>query len=496
MARRNRKMPRDQEELSDNPTTRAQQTTARVEAAVGRAVPDQDLTVLGLSNVNRAFDLDDPTNGPACVFRRTYPFMCFIYGFTAAGSISDQDDDSATNTALSASAALYPVTRYAQYVESDVWPVLANLFASGTGQRYNISFSEFVRYNAMLYKAHSLMQTVMTINHLAYHFDWSSVTPFSPVVPKYIYDMATTLDATDVGLASRWLPLIRRFDTKVMFPRIIDDIKRMYTPMYSVDLHGRLLIPVYDFPIATDADTIQTAVVDLLDYLDVELKAASALFASFLPFPASIAQPFTLPAGGSIDIDRESGWLNSGLRPYEIFGDTGDPTEVLANYFSVTGTTAPDPALVNLTYFTRHTQATWAELRLSAVYEMFSNTVDDTYALISPHLYGPAYIVDDAQDYFEYEGQYIDYTSTGWRYMNYISCRYTLGGIAHGVQQPGTLGAEIGHDPYRRMIRQQVQYDWNLEVLKQISYQMSGASIRELRFAIQEAVVRGVNSPF
>jgi hypothetical protein len=466
------------------------------EAAINRSVPDHDLTVLGLSNVNRAFVIADPTNGPAAIFRRVYPFIGMTYGWSSTG-ITDQDPGAATDTALAADAVLYPITWYAKYVESDLWPVLENLFSSGTGQRYSVTLAEFVRYNAMIYRAHSTLMTVMQVNHLAFHFDWKQVTPFTSNVPNYMYDMATSLDATDVGLASRWLPLIRRFETKIMFPRIIDDVKRMYSPMMSIDLNGRLLVPVYDMPLnGQDADSIEATVTDLLNYIEVELARASALFQSFLPFPSGPSRPFDLNPTPSIDIDRESGWSNSGIRNFPAFGDTGDPVPLLANQFEIAGTATPNPDYTNLLYFTRHTQATWAELRLATVWELIVNTVDNDFRLMSPHQYAEAYIVDDEGTIFEYNGQYIDYTSNGWRYAQYIGSRYTFGGIPQGMQIPGFVGAEIGHDPYRRMVRQQVQYDWNLEVLKLISQQMAGASIRELRLAIQQAVVAGVSSPY
>ena len=312
-------------EGAGNPTTLAQETTAMAEIAAGSELPDHELTVLGFGNINRYFDLQDATNGPNFILRRATPYANFILGYSD-GVISDQDTGAAINTGSSATAALNPILHMPTYFEADVWPILSNLFSSGTGQRYNVSISEFVRYQAMLLHAYTLMLDIIRINHLAYHFDWTKVYPFSDTVPVSLYDVATKLDATDVGIANLWLPLIKRFDNKIAFPRMIQEIKRMSDPLLSIDLNGRLKMVGqtnwYDpnIDISSYYDTIKAE----LDYIDVNLANASALITSFLPFPMSAAAPWSLSATPRVDLDLDSGWWNSGTTVYSSFGDTGD----------------------------------------------------------------------------------------------------------------------------------------------------------------------------
>jgi hypothetical protein len=179
------------------------------------------------------------------VTRRLIPYAAFINGFSATDSTgSAQDVGAATDTTVTdPTTALYPVTTMANKFDEDVWPILSNLFSSGTGTRSTVTINEFVRYQAMLIDAYTRMFVPIMINHLTFHFDWSKVAPFTGSVPKWLYDVASNIDATDVGLAETYLPLLKRFENKIAFPHMIAEAKRMMTPMMSVDLHGRIQLP-------------------------------------------------------------------------------------------------------------------------------------------------------------------------------------------------------------------------------------------------------------
>jgi hypothetical protein len=468
-------------------TLRAQIGATLAESAAGRVIPDHELNVLGFGNVTRFFDLDEPSNGPSVVFRKVFPYAAFWQGFSAVDSTgAAQDGDAAYDTSVAdPTTALYPVTRMAWDFQTDVWPVLANLFSSGTGQRSTVSINEFIRYQSMLMLAYTYALTPVIVNHLTYHFDWSKVAPFTATVPRFMYDLASNLDASDVGLAETYLPLLRRFDNKIAFPHMINEIKRMLTPMLSIDLNGRIHVPMLFDPSTITSATVVAQVTALLDYIDVTLSSAGPVFASFLPFPISDMDPWSYPSEPVIDVDRDSGWFNSNVEGYSTFGDTTDPT---INKVLVCDEAETDTAL----FYTRHTQPIWSEIKMATIFRLTDDATDDEFQLITPHQYSSAILLDDSFDSFAYDGSQILAASVGFRYIEHINCRFASTDVDYGTQKPGLMGAELGYLPLVRIMRLETAYVWSLDVLKVITAQMAGSSIRELRYAIKSAVYSGV----
>ena len=476
-----------------NATGRAQETTIQSGSLAGYPTPDHELTVLGVANVNRRFDLDEYTNGPSVVFRTTYPFKAMWQGFTS-GEISDQDVQAATAIGSTADDPLYPITPFAYAMLDDVWPIVSNLLATGTGNRATVSSSAWVRYNSMLFSAYLFLAGVNTINRLTYHFDWTKVTPFSDSVPSYLYALADKFKATDVGMAETWLPLMKRFETKIGFPRMVEEFKRMQTPMYSVDFNGRLLVPLtFDVnSVNIDADYLQSEVTAWLDYIDGPLAQTGAVLTSFLPFPMSAFNPWDLPIEPVVDLDRETGWWNSGVRAYDNFGDTGDPDNLNTLLFF----NKLDGNHTNVYWHTRHTQPTWAEVRLASMYVVNEALIDNTFALSSLHAYDNVILLDDSGDSFRFDGSTVDASSLGYQYREFANTRFPDGQVIHGVQRPGMLGSEFGMNPYLRMMRLETGYQFSLQTLKVITQQMTGSSLRELRASIYAAVVKQDKSGF
>jgi hypothetical protein len=377
----------------------------------------------------------------------------------------------------------------AKYFESDVYPVLDALFASGTGKRYEaIDVNQVVRYISMWAKAYQFLLVPLVINKLVYHTDWTKIAPFSPNVPVYLYQIAKNLDATDVGLAELYLPLMRRMEDLVAFPRVAAEIKRMMSPMMSVDLHGRLMIPVVSDPTTIDSALVTTAVANCLDYITTHLGDCANLMSTFLPFPFREQSPWILPDGPIIDVERDSGWFNSGVASTAPFEDTGDPTiktEMLCD-------AAAD---MNALFYTRHCQPTWSEVKLSSIFYLTNDATDDEFNLITSHAYNNIIIPDDAFDTVVYDGTPQSTSGLSFRYQDYTNCRYAVGTTDYGIQKPGTFGAKLGYDQLRRMMRVETSWIFNLEVLKQVTASMAGASIRELRYTIRGAVYDGIKSP-
>jgi hypothetical protein len=470
---------------SKTPSEGAQQSATLAEAVAGRAMPDHELTVLGFGNVTRYFDLDEPSNGPAVVFRGVAPYASFFKGYSAVDSTgASQDIGAATDTSVvDPTDALYPVTRMAWDFQTDVWPILSNLFSSGTGSRATVSINEFIRYQAMLMKAYAYILTPVIINHLTYHYDWSKVAPFTSVVPKFMYDLASNLDATDVGLAETYLPLLKRFDNKIAFPNIMTEMKRVLTPMLSVDLNGRLQVPLIFDPSTVDSATVVSTVTALLDYIDVTLESAGAVFTSFLPFPVAEMNPWGFPQEPVIDVDRDSGLYNSNVQDFYVFGDTGDPT--------LNKVMMCDEATTNsVIMYTRHTQPIWSEVKMASIFRLTDDATDDEFQLITPHLYYHVWLLDDSFDSFAYDGSAIGTASVGFRYLDYANCRFASTDVDYGTMKPGLMGAEISQYPLNRLMRIETAYCWSLDVLKLVTQNMAGASIRELRYTIKAMVVQ------
>jgi hypothetical protein len=470
-----------------SPTIKAQIGASLAEEAIGRKIPDHELSVLGFGNVTRYFDLDEPLNGPSVVFRRMLPYAAFCRGYSNVDSTgASQDETAAVSTATSdPTTALYPVTRMAWDFQTDVWPVLSNLFSSGTGTRSTVSINEFIRYQAMLLTAYSEALTPVIINHLVYHFDWTQIAPFSGVVPKFLYDLADNLDATDVGLAETWLPILKRFDTKIAFPHMIAEVKRMLTPMLSIDLHGRLMIPLNFDPSTITTAGLAPLIIELLDYIDVNISSASAVFTSFLPFPMSEMDPWGFTPAPAIDVDRDSGWFNSGVDLTATFGDTGDPT---IDQHMVCDEAAGDTCIL----YSRHMQPIWSEVKMSSIFRLTDDVTDDEFQLITPHKYYSAILIDDSFDSFAYDGTQILAASIGFRYLEFINCRFASTDVDYGTHKPGMTGTELAYNPLVRLMRIETGYVWSLTVLKAITTQMAGSSIRELRYALKQAVYEGV----
>jgi hypothetical protein len=471
-----------------SPTDRAQVSATLSEAIAKRKIPDHELNVLGYGNVVRRFDLDEETNGPSLMFRIVAPYAAFCFGFTE-GDISDQDTTAATNVGTAdPTTALYPVTSMATAFSEDVWPILDNLFSSGTGTRPTISVNEVIRYQAMLIDAYSYCLVPIMINYLTYHFDWSKVAPFTGNVPRFLYTIAANLEATDVGLADTYLPLLRRFENKIAFPLILEEAKRMMTPMMSVDLHGRLQVPVRQDPSTAVSSDIVTKVTAYLDYLDDVLVDTSAVLTSFLPFPMAQLDPWNFTPDPIIDVDRDSGWFNSGVKTVSTFGDTGDPV--------IDSTTLCDEATGDkCVYYTRHTQPVWAEIKLATIFGLTDDVTDDEFQLLTPHQYFKAIVVDDAFDTFEYDGTQILAASVGFRYLEYVNCRYASTDVDYGTMKPGLMGAEISKFPIDRLMRIETSYIFSLPILKQVVANMAGSSVRELRYTIRYLVSEGIADP-
>jgi len=463
-------------------------TTAIRGAVAGHPPGDHELSVVGIGNVNRRFDLDEPTNGPSLVFRGCVPCSGITHGWSSFDdtSGSSQDWDAATNVALDPDEPLYPITVMAAAMAEDVWPVIATIFASGTGSRYKPTLPAFVRYQSMVCEAYSELLLPITINHLTYHMDWSDIFPFTGQVPTWLYDYATSLEATDVGLAQYWLPLMKRLDTKVVFPRLVEEIKRALRPRKSVDLNGRIAVTLPGTLTVQDGfRQVYDRIDAKIQYLDAKLADAGSVFTTFLPFPISVSQPWALDLNPSIDVLMETAAFNSGCTNIRVFGDTNDPTfskDFMLKAVASTGLpletrVTTEPGI----FYSRTPQPTWAEIRLSTLFELTTRLTDDTYRTHTLHSWTQSFIVDDAKDLCVWEGAANGTSHIGYRYLDYANSRFAYSDVEYGTMKAGLTGCEIILSPVMRLARLDTSHMYHLQTLKAIHTQLTGASLRELR---------------
>jgi len=481
-----------------------------------------DSTTLGITNVSRNFKLRNPAYGtagapngsPSWFIRYLKPFSAFARGWTAADA-DNNDDGAALDDTKSKDLPLWAATPYALNFVENVWPIIGTLFQSGLGARFtDISREAFIRYIARMSEIYCYLYSVKVVNYLAYHYDWSQVFPFTKVVPPNILKLADNWRATEVGMAELWLPLMQRFETKVLFPGIMDEIKRMLTPKLTVGTSPRLLVPlpIGSVPTTAGEDAAAPNVRDYLTYIEDELFDVSNTMKQFLPFPVASATPWDLlPI--QMDADWDSGCFNSGFVAVDMFGDTGDPDRrqhLIVDADSITFAANKDVEWVladnaALLFYTRKPQPTWGEIKRSEIYVLTDYPVlDDQFMLLTPHSWGYADILDDtlslgANDRVQFTGAYNQSSSANFdRMFEFVAPlnRYAAAMNASSASEAifdgtGTLDhfrTVVSGDAIARMLRLQVEKDFAVEPMKYINVELAGSSLREIRSSIRAIV--------
>lgn len=447
---------------------------------------------MGISNVDRSFLFAAEDNNPTVIWRNSTPFAGFVYGFSSEESdgISTGDFDAAVNTSVTpGNASLYPVTPVADAFNANAWPVFDNLFTAATGKHGVVPFSAFVRYTAMVTRAYTLLRTVMLINHLAYHFDWKSVAPFTDVVPNNVYDLSGIWDADDASIQAKWLPLMRRLETKILPPTMVAEIKRQTQPMLSIDLNGRLLVNYQSVNTLTDPGDLFAAVADLLEYIEVSLSQYTGVIMVYLPYTLGSSDPWAFVPEAVIDVERATGWYNSGLAFVNPFGDTGDPVPTNSLMFTEQESN-PQLYETSLNWWTRSASPTWGEVKEASIFTLYENLTDDVYSLSSLHRHTYVTMLDRANNGADYDGTAV--TGDLLRYSDYTSCRFRNGDFAGGISEPGYMGASIASSQYFKMLSLEVENQFTIPALRQVVANMAGSSVREIRDSVMATFQTGI----
>jgi hypothetical protein len=436
---------------------------------------------MGVSNFVGDFNITDGTTGPNAVYRWVTPFSSLLHGYSATDpdGISVGDYSALINQGNPATTPLYPITAGARMWDKHVIPIIQDLFGAGLTTNPSTSKEIVTRYVGMIMSCYQLVYSARVLNHLAFHADWTRVYPYTGIVPSHLYALAKDFDCDDIGFATHWAPLADRIERHVMFPFMIQESKRMLSPMLSLDINGRVLIPSSFQVLSDDAASLRATIDARLLFVDAELSDGKKAFRAYIPFPMS-EQSLWEVSEPEVDVMRMSGWYNSGNRLMAVFDDTNDPEEH-RDMVSVSGETN------TFLYYSLFPQPTWGEIRNSTVFGLNSDIVDDTYELLTPHRWGPIAIIDEYNQSVVWDGVPVADTTNAFELINFIYNRFPTNDsdVAFGLAMPGYLGAYVQRQNVERVMIGEVLQWASAPVLKAVSEQMTGASLREIRSSIK-----------
>ena len=457
-------------------------------------------TPIGVANIVRSFTRDNPDNGPAIVWRKVTPYAAFLYGFGKTNDDASPSTDF-TSPTVDPGTDFFPRTNFAYDYEFQVWPLMRNIFDSGLGARTKVTgFSDVTRTIAMTMQCYAYLRTVGVLNRLAYHQDWSEIVPFVDLVPSQIYSVAEAWNATDVDILQTWLPLTRKLEDMVLFPSLVQNIKRLTRPMFYMDLHGRLVVPVpiSAFSAAGTGKSIRTAVQNMLDWILVNNAAATNLLRTFMPFPFAAQDPWG-DTGPVMDPSLHVARWNSGRVDFNTFSaPTTFPVGVdnRATLSINSGNTAWDPEEppnANVNFHTRGAQPIWDEVGNSTIMLVSGNGTAPNKALrlATVHETSSVHMLDDADSdhdlsydaALENLDRYIRFQGTRFAHLSSDYATESTGyqGAQYGMLDPGLVVAEVPYPAIRRLVRSQAETDFAARALKYVTVGLMGGSLREIR---------------
>ena len=478
---------------------------------------------MGVSNITRRFVIEEAPfigsvhnfNTPSYFMQRVRPLCAFIQGWSK--SETDSFDNATLGDALAleadpANVHLYPRTPYSAYWDEVIWPLMINLFESGTGGRYPVSESEVIRYFAHATFAYSWTYAALINNMLAWRFDWSVALPHSPIVPPSIYQLNRDYRATDVGMSQTWLELMQRIEMLILPPSIVKAIQRVLSPMITLGLGTKVIWPFPDWGEIdpwewTTIDKVPYQLVqDSLDYIDGTLSKTSNLLRSFLPFPVMISEPWAVGNWPLEDPFRWAAMHNASLRDTVPFGHESTTLwpavdEGLRWTLSNTGwSTVPYHSPVDSTL--------WGEVQFANIFAVDTTpTIGNDHYLMTPHQYSgyiaPAdnYVIGGKDVYLTIQNSDTILDTVARYYKTAPGQRWLFAdeyNIDYGFMLPETVVSQIPYEAGLRALRLTVEADWNYNAFRQITLVGMGSSLRELRetfsllvgAAIQERISR------
>ena len=473
-------------------------------------VSAMDDVTLGVANLTRKYVKSDALSLPTIIYLKTSPFEGFVGTFGATNNLETDRSGDTTDTSLGKDEVLYALSPQTKYFYEEVWSVINNLLQLGTGSRSPVSASAFVRYVSMWSVAYAAIYERLMINHITYHYDWTVVYPHSDVIPVSLYSRAETYLADDIEVIRTWRRRMKRLESLPMLPMIPLEIKRIMTPFLTATIHNRMMVPVMsttnwsetgDFPLTP---AMQPSEVDrLLQYIEVTLGAELSTLKSFLPFPAAMQGIWDVGPIG-LDLNRDTGVYNSPVVSFTTTGDSNDPSPDDTLQYWVPGSSNPsgadEPTVIN--FLTRSVRPTFAEMRMSTIFKMNSNTVDDDYVLASFHKCDIRGFVDTVSEpeYPDnvlriggYSAATINVPYSRWQEFGHSRYAYRAALSSgderrHGISQPGFNWAHVDAQSYEILLEQYLENLFSMAAIRIVNNEMQGGSIRTLRGELRMAI--------
>jgi hypothetical protein len=465
-------MSRRRKQQQDNTTYTGKQETSTHQNMLTNSV--LGASILGVGNITGDFDLTDGTNGPGVVFRQVYPYRSFYEGLTKAGDISDQDVGAVLDTGNGSGNTMIAITPYAQSFEKYVWPKVQAIMQMGLTQNTDApSFTLFYRYVAALTRVYAILYSIKVINHLTYHSDWSTIFPYTGLVPNYMYERANNFGASDVGMSLYFINYYHKFENHSIFPGLLRQVKRMLSPKLSADLNGRLFVPIaFDPGNATSFSSLITELNNLFTILDTLGADARKGTMSYLPWPIhGISGLWDVPPA-HIDLDWMSAWYNSGTAEVDTFGDTGDPTRYR-------GMVCDDSSDDSIIFYTMYGQPRWSEVSLSTVFSLESGT-DDEFRHLTAHSWNSIHLFDNYSQEMVYDDTTVATSDNAFELSEFAYNRFCLNmsDAKRGLQKPGYISSKIHKQDLERVQAIQVLEDFEQPTLDALVAELAGAAIR------------------
>lgn len=424
--------------------------------AMGNQGGALDSYALGPSDMNRRFT---GNNDPYVIARNFYPFLALTHGFSATStSYANTDVSSAIDTGAVATATLYSVTPFAQYMSQYVWPKYKSLIAMTFGTSTIVSEYEFIRYMAMSLRCYYLARSIVSLNQLRERYDWTKIFPYTSTIPACVVSEADVKYCTDWGLQEYWFPILTRVESLVLPPNMVAEIKRTTSPFVLSAGGGRLAVPTYStfFSATSSPSSMKTELDGFLDYIESNLATVHSVLMRVTPYLVKDQTPWDdVPIDYSVN--RESGWINSTLGSYIGFGPgSGTPPTNKEALFQKSGE--------NYTYYSAYQQAIWAEVSSGNIYH---DNGSGHWAVITPHTYSAIRCMDDNGSTVNGAG---GVGSTPFEILNsaLLACRFWEPTYVQGYNPNNRVNAIVPVDGALNFLQFAVMHYFNLRDRKSV----------------------------
>jgi hypothetical protein len=444
---------------------------------------------MGVPNITRRFNSATYYGAPTVLFRNVNPYAGLTDGWirTDGGGTEAEDWTNGgytdarltTNSGnLAVTKKLFPVTQVAKIMDKEIWPMIETILSQALGATSNLSQGEFIRYLSTVAYIYTEMLAVKNLYDLTM-IDYSSIYPYTPEIPDCVENISKEMGIRSFEFEMIWGQTMRRLEQHILFPGVVENIKRLMSPFILGASGGKIAVPITRAGLidGTGYDTQVGYFDDWLSYLDGALQNAKTYMTAFLPFTLSSQNPWQLRPV-AIDPSRETSWYNSGLYSYFAYLKTG------------VGPDSSDDMYCNATtdqiqYLTSSPEAPWEDMRDASMFEDVTLDGESSYWLKSIHRQNTIRVRDDLGVIEVASGV----SPTQWEttFSEHLHNRYWEDSYSGGYKNPAYIQCSVPGEAFEQAVRLQMHLDFGMLEMSQILRVISGMSLRERRMAISSA---------